>query len=322
MVFKSEAIVHPDEVRKYVGEDECQLSYNPQLMALLWNSLATTKVRILRYALQRRFSIPPGCSWVNYVRCHDDIGFAFSNDDISDLGMEPRAHRQFLTQFYTSQFKGSFARGMPFQEDETTGEARISGTCASLAGLEAALESGDEHEIELAIFRIHLIHGVILTIGGIPLIYLGDEIGMLNDYGYERDAEKIGDTRWLHRAAFDWEAADQRRDPETVQGRIYQGLLRLIQIRQQNLALDRAETEIVDTGNDHVLGYFRTNGDHSVLILANFAAQPQTIEGRRLRLLGLRKSVVDLVAGRTIVAAHALELEPYDFMVLARPASR
>ncbi|MFA7593850.1 MAG: amylosucrase [Thiohalobacteraceae bacterium] len=318
MVFKSEAIVHPDEVSKYIAEDECQLSYNPQLMALLWNSLATRKVRVLKHALQRRFAIPDGCAWVNYVRCHDDIGFAFSDDDVGDLGMEAGAHRRFLTEFYTGRFPGSFARGLPFQENTTTGTARISGTCASLTGLELALEQDDAVEVDLAIRRILLIHGVILSIGGIPLLYLGDEIGMLNDYGYEQDAAKIGDTRWLHRAAFDWERAEQRRDPESVPGRIYQDLLRLVQIRQQNPAFDRGETEIVDTGNDHVFGYFRTNGDHSVLVLASFSEVPQTIEGTRLRLLGLRKSVVDLVAGRTIVAARALELEPYDFMILAR----
>lgn len=317
-VFKSEAIVHPDEVGRYIAETECQLSYNPQLMALLWNSLATRKVRILRHAMQRRFAIPEGCAWVNYVRCHDDIGFAFSDDDVRDLGMEPAAHRRFLTEFYTGRFPGSFARGLPFQENRATGEARISGTCASLTGLEQALERDDAAGVDLAIRRILLAHGVILTLGGIPLLYLGDEIGMLNDYGYEQDATKIGDTRWLHRAAFDWERAERRRDPESVPGRIYQDLLRLIQIRQQNPAFDRGETEIVDTGNERVFGYFRTNGDHSVLVLASFSEEPQTIEGTRLRLLGLRKSVVDLVAGRPIVAAHALELEPYDFMILAR----
>ncbi len=320
MVFKSEAIVHPDEVKKYISEQECSLSYNPQLMALLWNSLATRKTRILKHAMQRRFAIPAGCAWVNYVRCHDDIGFAFSNDDVTDLGLDPSEHRRFLTQFYTGKFADSFARGLPFQENASTGEARISGTCASLAGLEQAEQAADEHGIDLAVRRILLIHGIILTIGGIPLIYLGDEIGALNHYAYDQDADKIGDTRWLHRAAFDQVRAEQRRDPNTTPGRIYQELLRLIQIRQQNPAFDRAETEIVDTGNDHVFGYFRTNGDHSVLVLASFSEEPQTIEGTRLRLLGLRKSVVDLVAGRTIVAAHALALEPYDFMILARPA--
>ena len=124
MVFKSEAIVHPDEVRKYVDEAECQLSYNPQLMALLWNSLATADVSLLERGMRRRFAIPAGCTWVNYVRCHDDIGFAFSNDDLLDLGSDPAGHRRFLTEFFTGRFEGGFARGMPFQED------RISGSCA------------------------------------------------------------------------------------------------------------------------------------------------------------------------------------------------
>jgi len=322
MAFKSEAIVHPDEVRKYISEDECQLSYNPQLMALLWNSLATRDVTLMATAMKARFAIPQGCAWVNYVRCHDDIGFAFSNEDVEAVGLDPATHRRFLTEFFTGRFKGSFARGMPFQEDLSTGEARISGTCASLTGLEKGLTESDESEVDLAIRRILLIHGIILTIGGIPLIYLGDEIGMLNDYDYERDTDKIGDTRWLHRAAFDWERAEQRRDCDSVPGKIHMGLLRLIRIRQQNPAFDRGETEIIDTGNPHVFGYFRTNGDFSVLTLANFSETAQLIDGRRLRMLGLRKSVVDLVAGRTIVAAHALELEPCDFMVLARPANR
>jgi amylosucrase/maltose alpha-D-glucosyltransferase/alpha-amylase len=273
---------------------------------------------VLKQAMGQRFSIPGGCAWVNYVRCHDDIGFAFSNHDIEALGLNADAHRRFLTEFFTGRYTGSFARGLPFQENPDTGDARISGTCASLAGLEQAMEEKDAEEIEYAIQRILLIHGVILTIGGIPLIYLGDEIGVLNDYDYERDIDKIGDTRWLHRAVFDWDRAAQRRDSTTVPGRIYQNLLRLIQIRQQNPAFDRAETEFVDTGNPHVLGYFRTNGDYSVLVLANFSTTPQRLEGRRLRLLGLRKSNVDLVAGRVIVAAHELELDPCDFMVLAR----
>jgi len=319
MVFKSEAIVHPDEVGKYISEDECQLSYNPQLMALLWDALATRKADVLRYGLEKRFAISPGCAWVNYVRCHDDIGFAFSNEDLEHLGIDPAPHRRFLTEFFTGRHPDSFARGLPFQANPETGEGRISGTCASLAGLETALERQDSQEIDLAIQRILLIHGVILTIGGVPLIYLGDEIGTLNDYAYEQDPDKIGDTRWLHRGAFDWERAEKRRDTDSIPGRIYMGLLRLIQIRQQNPAFDRAETEIVDTGNPHVLGYFCTNGVYSVLVLANFSDTTQQIEGKRLRLLGLRKSVVDLVAGRTIVAAHTLALEPYDFMILARP---
>jgi amylosucrase/maltose alpha-D-glucosyltransferase/alpha-amylase len=318
MVFKSEAIVHPDEVRKYVGEDECELSYNPQLMALLWEALATRDVRVLRYAMRQRFTIPGGCSWVNYVRCHDDIGWAFADDEVEKYNFDPAEHRLFLTKFYTGNYEGSFARGATFQEDPKTGDARVSGTCASLAGLEQAVESEDESLIDLAIRRIHLLHGIIITIGGIPLLYLGDELGTLNDYDYERSMEKLGDSRWLHRSRFDWDIADKRRDPESIQARIYSGIARLVQLRQQNLAFSRAETEFVETGNDHVFAYFRTHENHSALVLANFSETPQTIEAWRLRQLGMRRTMVDLISGRTIIAAKELTLEPYQFIVLSR----
>ena len=319
MVLKSEAIVHPDEVRKYVSEDECQLSYNPQLMAALWNSLATREVKVLRRTMEHRFAIPDGCEWVNYIRCHDDIGWTLADDDVTRVGFSPKEHRRFLTSFFTGQHQGSFARGRTFQENLTTGDARVSGTCASLCGLEKALDENDIQEVELAIRRILLVHGVIITIGGIPLIYLGDEIGMLNHYEYERDPEKMGDSRWLHRCAFDWQRAEQRRDAESVPGRIYQGISRLIQLREQCLAFTRATTEFVETANDHVLGFFRNSENHSVLVLANFSERPQTIEGRHLRLLGLRRILVDLVTGRSLAAMQELVLEPYEFLVLGQP---
>jgi amylosucrase len=318
MVFKSEAIVHPDEVNRYIGVEECPLSYNPQLMALLWDALATRDVRVMKHAMQRRFTIPHGCAWVNYVRCHDDIGWIFSNDDIEAMGFGAKSHRDFLSQFYTGRFSGSFARGVPFQENPLTGDARVSGTCASLAGLEKAIDDNDEYQIDLSIRRILLMHGIIMTIGGIPLIYLGDELGMLNDYGYDQDPAKAGDTRWLHRLHFDWQRAEQRHDIHTIAGRIYKGLLRFIQLRQQNLAFTRAETEFTDTGNQHVFGYFRNHDQYSVLVLGNFSEKEQRLEARRLRHMGMRKTMVDLYAGKTITATQELVLDPYQFMVLTR----
>ena len=214
MLFKSEAIVHPDEVVKYIRSDECQLSYNPLLMALLWNSLATREVRLLAHSMKARFKIPTGCAWVNYVRCHDDIGWTFSDEDAAQLGINGYDHRQFLNAFYTERFEGTFARGLPFQENPKTGDCRISGTGASLAGLEKALTEETAVEVELAIRRILLIHGIILTIGGVPLLYLGDEIGMLNGYGYYDDPAKAGDSRWVHRPFMDWSKAAQRNDAD------------------------------------------------------------------------------------------------------------
>ncbi len=317
MTFKSEAIVHPDEVRKYIGEEECPLSYNPQLMALLWDALATRDVRALRQAMQRSFALPDGCAWVNYVRCHDDIGWAFANEDIIAAGFDPDEHRRFLTRFYTGRHPGSFARGAPFQENPLTGDARVSGSCASLSGLEKGIDENDPQEIELAIQRILLLHGVIFTIGGIPLIYLGDEVAQLNNYDYGSDPIKLGDSRWMHRSAFDWEHAEQRRDPSTIPGRVYQGLLRLIQLRAQNRAFAWAETEIVDTGNAQVFGFIRSNEQYAVFVLANFSEFEQRLEARRLRQMGMRKTMVDFHTGRTVTATQELVVGPYQLMVLS-----
>lgn len=318
MVFKSEAIVHPDEVRKYIGVEECQLSYNPQLMALLWDALATRDTRVLQHAMRRGFAIPAGCAWVNYVRCHDDIGWAFSDEDIVAADFNPAEHRRFLSDFYIGRHKESFARGAAFQEDAKTGDSRVSGMLASLAGLEKALEEKDEKKIDLSVRRILLLHGVIITFGGVPLFYLGDEIGMLNENGYAKDVAKAGDSRWLHRPTFDWERAELRRDPSTVVGRIYQGILRLIQLRNQNPAFARAETEIADAENQHVFAYFRSYQGQSVFMLANFSESEQRVDARRLRMLGIRRTMVDMVAGRAVTATQELILEPYQLMALAR----
>lgn len=320
MLFLSEAIVHPDDVIKYIRREECQLSYNPQLMALLWNTLATRDVTLLHRAMERRFTLPPDCAWLNYVRSHDDIGWTFSDDDAQDLGMNPFDHRRFLNEFFTGRFPGSFARGLPFQDNPDTGDMRISGTTASLAGLESAIATGDDAEVDLAISRILLMYGIVLTIGGVPLIYLGDELGVTNDYGYERDPSLIGDSRWAHRPKADWERATSRHDRSSVPGKIFLGLLRLIQIRQQNLAFTRADTEIVKTGNPHVFGYFRRHENQSMLVLANFTEREQIISARRLRTLGLRKTVTDILAGKIIVATEEMRLAPYQLAVLLAAA--
>lgn len=316
LLFKSEAIVHPDDVARYIAPTECQLSYNPLLMALLWETLATREVRLLQLSMQRRFAIDPGCAWVNYVRCHDDIGWTFSDEDAWQLGIKGFDHRQFLNAFYTGQFEGSFARGLPFQYNPATRDMRISGTCASLAGLEQALDAGDETGVEHAIRRILLIHGVILSIGGIPLIYLGDEVGTLNDYGYRDDPAHADDSRWVHRPVADWGRFARRHDENTVEGRIYPRLRRLIDLRQANPALGGGETQIVDTGNPHVFGYVRRHEGQRVLALASFSEHEQRIGASVLRLPGLSDDFTDLVTGQSFTPDDDLVLEPYRFVWL------
>ena len=316
LLFKSEAIVHPDEVARYISPEECQLSYNPLLMALLWNTLATREVNLLQSSMMKRFEIPKGCAWVNYIRCHDDIGWTFSDEDAWALGINPFDHRQFLNAFYTGRFEGSFARGLPFQENPKTGDARISGTLASLAGLEKAITEETKVEVELAIRRILLLHSVILSIGGIPLIYLGDEVGTLNDYSYREDPLKADDSRWVHRPKADLKLYKQRENPKTVSGRIFQGLQKIIQLRQSLPILNDGDPEFIPTGNPHVFGYLRHENANHALFLCNFSEREQTIPAQILALSGISPDVIDVISQSTVSLSADLTLEPYQFIWL------
>ncbi len=321
LLFKSEAIVHPDQVIKYIHPDECQLSYNPLQMALLWNSLATRKVRLLSQALQERNQLPDECVWVNYIRVHDDIGWTFSDEDAGRLNINAYDHRQFLNTFYTGKFPGSFARGLPFQENPFTGDARISGTTASLAGLENALQENSKREVELAIRRILLLQAITLTTNGIPLIYLGDEVGILNDYSYRSDLSKADDSRWVHRSTTDWAKMDRRQDANSLEGRIYLQLKHLVELRKENAAFSGIDLDVIDTENEHVLGYVRHNGEQRVLVFANFSEKEQMIPGNLLRLHNLGSKLTDTISGTTIPLGDMI-LEPYQFLCLMTDTSK
>ena len=313
LLFKSEAIVHPDEVVKYIHPAECQLSYNPLLMALLWNSLATRKVHLLSQALRMRFRIHSGAAWVNYVRCHDDIGWTFSDEDAIALGVKGDDHRRFLNEFYRGRFPGSFGRGLPFQENPKTGDCRISVTCASLAGLEKALSEEGPAEVDLAIRRILLIHGIILTIGGIPLLYLGDEIGTLNDYRYHDDPDKARDSRWVHRPKADWERYERRGTPKTIEGRVFQGLQALIRLRKTYSAFEGTQMEVIDMGNEHLLGFVRAHAGERAVIFANFSEQEQPVEARILEQYNCTSMMV--VHGDSRLVQNKLTLSPLDSLI-------
>lgn len=318
LLFKSEAIVHPDEVVRYIGRDECQVSYNPTLMALLWESLATRKVTLLRKSLMHRHRLPTGTTWVNYLRCHDDIGWTFDDRDAASVGIDAYGHRQFLNAFYTGQFPGSFARGVPFQHNPETGDMRISGTLASLAGLEQAIEEENEAHKEMAIRRILLLHAVTLSIGGIPLLYLGEEWGTLNDYDFVTDPAKAGDTRWIHRPKMRWEFLEELHVENSIRRRLFQSIQRLIELRSQSPALAGLEMELIDMENAHVLGYLRHHDGMRLLALANFSEMPQRALGNALRTRGLGRRFRDLYSEKTFSASTDVELAPYEFLWLER----
>ena len=306
LLFKSEAIVHPDEVVSYISPGECQISYNPLLMALSWEALATRNVGLLAQALSRRQAIDPACAWVNYVRSHDDIGWTFADEDAAELGIIGFDHRRFLNAYYVNRYPGSFARGVPFQDNPKTGDCRIAGTCASLAGVEA----GDAGGVD----RLLLLYAIALSAGGIPLIYLGDEVGPINDYSYASDPAHAGDSRWVHRPARPADLYDARNNVETNAGKIYRGLSRLIALRQSTAELAGGRIAEFETGNAAVLGYQRPGEATSILVLANFGDADVNLPARLFAAMPAR--VEDIASGEHFYLRNGLTLRAHQFVWL------
>ena len=306
MVFKSEAIVHPDEVVSYISRDECELSYNPLQMALTWEALATRDARLLQDALERRHALPAGTAWVNYVRSHDDIGWTFADEDAAALGIDGYAHRQFLNRFYTGRHEGGFARGVAFQENPETGDARVTGTTASLAGVEAGDSGGED--------RIVLAHSLALSTGGIPLLYLGDEVAQLNDYSYADDPVRRGDTRWVHRGNRPRDAYADRDDLDTPAGRVYRRLTKLVSVRQTTPELAGNHLVGFRTPHASVIGYQRPGDGTTVLALANVGDAAVQID--RGTLAGFERVAFDLLNDIERDLEQGIALAPHAFVWL------
>lgn len=306
LLFKSEAIVHPDEVVSYIDPQECPISYNPLLMALSWEALATRNVELIDQAITRRQLIHEDCSWVNYVRSHDDIGWTFADEDAAELGIVGFDHRRFLNTYYTNQFEGSFARGVPFQFNPKTGDCRVCGTTASLTGVEA----GDEGGVE----RILLLYGIAFSAGGIPLLSLGDEVGQLNDHSYLDDARNAKDSRWVGRPYRPDDQYDERNDPNTTAGKVFAGMKRLIAARRAAPGLAGNAIEAFATGNQSVLGYQRGAGEQSIYVLANFGDDAQDIEADKFMMTPPR--MTDLLTGDSHHTRMGIKLEPHQILWL------
>ena len=286
VLFIAEAIVAPSEIAKYFGEHaiyskECEIAYNATLMALLWDAVATKNAKLLGQGVGNLPQKLERATWLNYVRCHDDIGLGFDDEDVRLAGYDPAMHRAFLLDYFTGDFPTSPSCGMPFGTNEKTGDARIAGSLASLVGLEKALESGDEAAVEEAVKTILLLHNVILSFGGMPLLYYGDAIGTLNNLDFLENPATQHDSRWLHRSRFDWDKAARRHESGTVEQRIFSGLKHLIALRKEIPAFaDFDNRQIIDVENPNLLVYSRTdpeNSRHRVLVVSNFNVEAQVL---------------------------------------------
>ncbi len=297
LVLKAEAIVGPEMLVQYLGahdryQPECDLAYDNQLMVMLWSTLATRDVRLAGHALSRRRPAPVPTAWVSYLRCHDDIGWAVSDADAAAVGLGGFEHRRFLNEFFAGRFPGSFARGAMFQDNPATGDARISGMAASLCGIEGAAAAGDEAELTLALRRLESLYAVVFSFGGIPLIYMGDELALPNDPGWAGDPGQAHDNRWMHRPRMDWARAARRSDPASVEGRAFAALRGLARARQDLLALrSGGTTDILPTGNQSVLAYRRAHPRSApFLSLTNFSDASQAVDAEIIARAGLRNA--------------------------------
>jgi amylosucrase len=245
--------------------------------------------------MRNRYRTPAGCTWVNYVRCHDDIGWTFDDQDARNIGIDPVGHRKFLNKFYIGDYPGSFAKGIPFQFNADTGDVRISGTFSSLAGLEDAIEKQNTELIERAVRRINLLRSILVSIGGMPLLYIGDEWGILNDYTYLTDPAKVNDSRWVHRSRKRWETREDLTDQDTLEWRFFQEMVKLFNLRKKLPAFQNGGMEIIHSGNPHLFGYIRALNNQKILIVNNFAEEPQKMDAVHLKACGVKGDAIDLL---------------------------
>lgn len=318
VAHKAEAIVSPGDLIHYFGTGRrfgkvANVAYHNSLMVQTWSALAARDARLMTRALRAFPPTPSSIAWGCYVRCHDDIGWAITDEDAGAVGFSGAAHRSFLSDFYSGQFPGSFARGAVFQYNPTTGDRRISGTCASLAGVEAALDAGDEVALGLAIERVLWAHAVACGFGGIPLLYMGDELALRNDHGYLDDPDHRADNRWMHRPTMDWTAADRRHLPGSVEARVYHGLTAILRARARTPHL-HAQTpqEVLDLGHPKVFATVRRHPLGPLVGVYNATEDPQHLDVEHLARFGLAHPFDQLEQRYVDVRDGVVALRPYD----------
>jgi len=327
VIILAEAIVAPREIVKYFGEgplqgNECEIAYNATFMACLWDAIATKKTWLLYKSLLNMPARPPEGSWINYIRCHDDIGLGFDDAHIRELGWDPATHRRFLLDYYCQRLDWSPAKGAIFMYNPLTGDGRITGSAASLLGLEKALETGDAEAVQTSVRKIVLMHGIILGAEGIPLIYAGDEIATPNDYSYLKEADKADDSRWVNRPHQDWDLVATLGQSDNPRAEVFARIRALIGIRKQLPVLGAGgKTHLHTPGNDHLFVYERRSEDDGLLVVANFDAKPQVINASWLARLGyISEGSYHNLADDSRHAVHSglLEVAPYALMWLRR----
>ncbi|KFI97295.1 alpha-amylase family protein [Bifidobacterium stellenboschense] len=273
VVLKGEVVMAPKELAAYFGtpeRPECHMLYNVSIMVNLWAALASGDVRLLKRQADKLNALPDNCWFVNYLRCHDDIGWGLDEDEEVRLAIDPLKHKEFLYHFYEGTVPGSWAMGELYNYDEASKDARSCGTAASLCGVEKALITHDKPAYEKAIDRDLLLHRAMAFLRGFPMLNCGDEIGQLNGWDYKEDPDRVADSRNLHRSKFDWKKAAERNTPGTLQNRLWEGMESLREMRDDPCFGPDAWVTTWDTHDDAILGVLRKEGERTIVGLFNF----------------------------------------------------
>ena len=281
IVLLGEVVMEPDKVAPYFGtveKPECHMLYNVTTMATTWNTVATRDIRLLRKQMDIVCALPREYTFLNYLRCHDDIGWGLDYDTLKGWGMEEVPHKKYLNDYFQGKTEGSVSRGELYNEDLVTGDARFCATTASMCGVESAGFEQNEEKMDWAITKDVMLHAYMFTQSGIPMLYSGDEIGQVNDYTYKEDPEKAPDSRYIHRGKFNWELVDNIEDGQSVQGRIFHALDDLEAIRR-NEAVFNADAEVwtKDYSDQSILWVVRRAGNEELHAVFNFSDYPKTI---------------------------------------------
>ena len=274
-----EVVMEPSKVVPYFGtvdKPECHLLYNVTTMASTWNTVATKNVSLLKHQLGQVFVLPKEYTFLNYLRCHDDIGWGLDYDYLENFGMYQVPHKKYLNDYLTGKWPGSPSRGELYNDDPRLGDARLCGTTASLVGVEAARFEQDDVKLDWALREDIMLHAYMFTLSGVPVLYSGDEIAQENDYSYHKNPLKAADSRYLHRGDMNWEAAELRHDVSKPEGRVFQTLREIEKLRAEHRVFSGlADTWIVETRDDAVLGIGRYYQGEKLIGLFNFAAEPR-----------------------------------------------
>lgn len=308
VLLLGEVVMEPEKVVPYFGtleKPECHMLYNVTTMATTWHTVATRDTTLLRQQLDKAFALPKEYVFLNYLRCHDDIGWGLDYDALSRFGITERSHKAYLNNFFRGYEGVSISLGELYNEDPVTGDARLCGTTASLCGLQTALMAGDPEAIDLSIRAVVMLHGYMFMQSGIPVLYSGDEIGQLNDESYHADPHKAVDSRYLHRGRMDWDAAAQAEIPGTPEHRIFTALSQLERLRASEPAFGcDADAATIDTGDRAILGIVRNLNGEQLLGLFNFSNEEKT--AHTLRSSGIWQDLLTgedrVITGMTIPA--------------------